>query len=90
MRLRIRSSEAAGDSTLSTRESPVTAFPAAIAARTLSETPKPTAGVTHTVRKGETLATLAARHGVTVESLRRINQLASTRVIVGQRIQLPA
>ena len=90
MRLRIRSSEAAGDSTLSTRESPVTASPAAIAAGTLTETPKPTAGVTHTVRKGETLATLAARHGVTVESLRRINQLASTRVIVGQRIKLPA
>jgi LysM repeat protein len=42
------------------------------------------------VRRGETLEIIAKRHGVTVQELRRLNHLSTTRVIVGQRLKLPA
>ncbi len=43
------------------------------------------------VRRGETLADLAARHGVTIESLRRINALpADQRLRPGQALRVPA
>jgi membrane-bound lytic murein transglycosylase D len=44
----------------------------------------------HTVLEGETLEGIAARHGVTVETLRKLNKLASDRVTPGQRLLLPA
>jgi membrane-bound lytic murein transglycosylase D len=44
----------------------------------------------HTVLEGETLEGIAARHGVTVETLRKLNKLSSDRVTPGQRILLPA
>lgn len=46
--------------------------------------------LSHTVRAGETLSEIAARHGVTVEALRKLNKLSSTRVTTGQRLRLPA
>ncbi len=48
------------------------------------------AHASHTVRAGETLADIAARHGVSVETLKKLNKLSSTRVTPGQRILLPA
>ncbi|MCE9627275.1 MAG: LysM peptidoglycan-binding domain-containing protein, partial [Candidatus Eisenbacteria bacterium] len=51
---------------------------------------KARAAATHTVRKGETLTSIAERHGVTVAALKKLNKLQSTNVIVGQRIKLPA
>ena len=44
----------------------------------------------HTVRQGETLEGIAARHGVSVETLRKLNKLSTTRVTKGQRLLLPA
>ncbi len=48
------------------------------------------ARATHTVRDGETLTQIAARHGVSVDALKKLNKLTSTRVTKGQRLLLPA
>jgi membrane-bound lytic murein transglycosylase D len=42
----------------------------------------------HTVRKGETLATIAARYGVTVQDIRRWNHLTGTSVRRGTRLKI--
>ncbi|MEY4374847.1 MAG: LysM domain, partial [Candidatus Eisenbacteria bacterium] len=49
-----------------------------------------TAQRTHLVRQGETLESIARRHGVTVQQLRRANKMTSSRVQAGQRLKLPA
>ncbi len=47
-------------------------------------------GLRHTVRPGETLWTIARRHGVAVDVLARANQIDSGhRIRVGQRLLLP-
>jgi membrane-bound lytic murein transglycosylase D len=43
-----------------------------------------------TVREGDTLSTLATRHGTTVSALRRLNRLASNHIRPGQRLKLRA
>ena len=55
-----------------------------------SRTPAKRAATTHTVRRGETLSSIATKHGVTVAELKRLNRLTSTNVKVGQRLKLPA
>lgn len=47
------------------------------------------AGGTHTVKKGETLGTIARKHNTTVAKLKKVNRLKSDRVKVGQKIKLP-
>jgi membrane-bound lytic murein transglycosylase D len=42
------------------------------------------------VRAGDTLSTIARRHGVSVEALRRTNQLGNDRVKTGQKLKVPA
>jgi membrane-bound lytic murein transglycosylase D len=42
----------------------------------------------HTVRKGETLATIAAKYGVTVTDIRRWNHLKSSSVRRGTRLKI--
>jgi membrane-bound lytic murein transglycosylase D len=57
-----------------------------------SATHRSTAGAARgsvTVRQGETLSSIAARHGVTVGQLRMVNQLRTTQVKPGQRLKLP-
>lgn len=49
-----------------------------------------TAQRTHVVRAGETLDSIARRHGITVQQLRRANKMTTTRVQAGQRLKLPA
>jgi membrane-bound lytic murein transglycosylase D len=43
---------------------------------------------THTVRKGETLATIAEKYGVTAEDIRRWNRLTTTKVRRGTRLKI--
>lgn len=43
---------------------------------------------THVVKKGETLATIARRHGMAIDDLKRINDLTSSRLKIGQRLAL--
>ena len=46
--------------------------------------------VTHRVRKGETLSTIARRYGTSVRSIMRANKLRSSRYIkVGWRLKVP-
>ncbi len=42
----------------------------------------------HKVKKGDTLYSIARRHGMAVEDLKRINDLTSSRLKVGQRLVL--
>lgn len=46
--------------------------------------------VVYRVRKGDTLFSIARRHGVTVESLRLWNKLRGTAISVGDRLQIHA
>lgn len=43
----------------------------------------------HIVRRGESLWTIANRHGTTVEDLRRANGIGSTRIYPGQTLNVP-
>lgn len=43
----------------------------------------------HKVRKGETLSTIAQKHGVTVKQLKKANNITSDRITIGQRLVIP-
>jgi hypothetical protein len=43
----------------------------------------------YTVRRGDSLWTIARTHGTTVDELRNRNQLAGSRIYVGQKLDLP-
>jgi membrane-bound lytic murein transglycosylase D len=45
---------------------------------------------THTVRKGETLSTIAEQHDVNLKSLQKINHLRGSRIVVGQVLKMSA
>ena len=44
--------------------------------------------LTHTVQRGEFLGKIAARYGVTVASIRRVNQLRSDELAIGQKLKI--
>ncbi len=48
------------------------------------------ARVTHTVRRGETLESIARQHGISIGALKQANGLATSRIRAGQRLKLPA
>ncbi len=43
----------------------------------------------YVVRSGDTLTTIAARHGVSLNELRLHNRLSSDRIVPGQRLSIP-
>ncbi len=43
----------------------------------------------HTVKKGETLISIAKSYGVSIGEIKRANNLRSSRLLVGQRIRIP-
>jgi membrane-bound lytic murein transglycosylase D len=45
---------------------------------------------THTVAVGETLYGISRQYGVTVETIRTLNQLGDAPISVGQLLQIPA
>lgn len=47
------------------------------------------ASIIYTVRSGDTLSTIAGRYNVSVTKLRRLNRLSSSRLQVGQRLEIP-
>jgi LysM repeat protein len=55
---------------------------------TESAVPEPVA-VTYRTRRGDTLWSIARRYGTTVQTLRTLNGLKSSRLVVGQVITLP-
>jgi len=46
-------------------------------------------GETYTVKSGDTLTTIAKKHGTTVKALQAANSLATTKIKVGQKLKLP-
>lgn len=71
------------------------AAPAAAAAKRtpVSESKTPTSGPakTHVVEKGETLGSIASKHGVKTEALQEANQIKDPRKLrVGQTLTIPA
>ncbi|MEM1127025.1 MAG: LysM peptidoglycan-binding domain-containing protein [Bacteroidota bacterium] len=50
--------------------------------------PAPTEEVYHTVQPGDVLGNIARRYGVAVEEIRRLNQLSSSTIRVGQRLRI--
>ena len=45
---------------------------------------------THTVKKGETLTSIASSYDLTVSKLKSYNKLSSTNIKVGQKLNLPS
>jgi LysM repeat protein len=80
----------AGDAVLA-RATP-TAEPArAAVVPAVARRPSPPAQVAHVVKRGDTLADLAARYGTTVRALQGANGLARrTTIRIGQRLMVPA
>lgn len=50
--------------------------------------PVQTTGTTHVVKSGDTLYSLAKKYGMTVDSLKSINGLDSTLIVVGQSLKV--
>ena len=47
-------------------------------------------GDTYTVKSGDTLTTIAKKHGTTIKALQAANNLTTTKIKVGQKLKLPA
>ena len=47
-------------------------------------------GDTYTVKSGDTLTTIAKKHGTTVKALQAANNLTTTKIAVGKKLKLPA
>jgi len=80
---------AEGDVTLPADEQPV---PTVEPTDAPTPTPEPTpyTGPLYTVLPGETLGTIAAAHGSTVEAFVEANDLSNTALRVGQQLRLPS
>lgn len=56
---------------------------------TAPKTETKAAPTSHTVKKGETLSTIARKYGVTVDALKKANALKNDNIQVGQKLKLP-
>lgn len=55
---------------------------------TVKAAPAPAAPVTHTVRAGDTLSTIAARYGTSVSAIQSRNGLKGSTIYVGQKLKV--
>ena len=62
--------------------------PEAVAVQPATDSDSSPATLTHTVTKGETLYQIARNSGVSIDELRRINQLQNNRLRIGQQLLL--
>ena len=53
-----------------------------------SKTSAPGSGMYHKVRRGETLSSIASKHGTTVQRLKKLNGLKSDKIREGQRLRV--
>ncbi len=54
----------------------------------LVEEPKKPQQITHVVRRGESLASIARDYNVSIDNIMAWNNLSSTRIVVGQRLKI--
>jgi membrane-bound lytic murein transglycosylase D len=90
MRLKIRTSETAARSADRDSVGPAIAVepaPLRVASRERMSKHGPVEVIV--VKRGDTLSSLARRHGVTVQALQRVNRLGSARIRAGQKLKLP-
>ncbi len=93
VRLKIHKPETNANTT-STASTPVDSTVTVDTTATTSEakpTPKPKpkpAPAYYTVRKGDNLSTIAARHKLTVAQLKKLNNLKSDKIQIGQRLKV--
>ena len=59
------------------------------ATRVAETAPLEAAAKAYEVRAGDSLWTIAQRHGTTVEELRSLNKLRSSRIFAGQVLEVP-
>ena len=59
------------------------------AARRPGTTPAADTIAFHVVRRGDTLTRIARRHGASIDALRRVNGLTSSRIYPGQALKVP-
>jgi membrane-bound lytic murein transglycosylase D len=52
------------------------------------ETPHRSANGLHTVKNGESLYSIARMYSTSVESLKRLNKLSSTKIVIGQKLRV--
>jgi hypothetical protein len=55
-----------------------------------SRSAAPQGVISYRVRRGDSLWTIARRHGRTVEEIKRANSLTSSRIVAGQELVIPA
>lgn len=90
MTLQIPSS-AAVVSTAPTAPGALTAAPTTESTATVATAaPASSAAKTYTVKAGDTLTRVAKTHGTTVNALRSANNLKTDRLVVGQKLKIPA
>lgn len=65
-------------------------FPGALEAGMLVIVPEDRVTRTRVVRRGDTLFSIARDENVSVDALRRVNDLSGSTISVGQRLQIPA
>ncbi len=51
--------------------------------------PKETSWVKHTIRRGETLSTIASKYGISQYAIKEANNLRTTRIIAGRQLIVP-
>jgi LysM repeat protein len=52
------------------------------------ETPHRSANGLHTVKNGESLYSIARMYSTSVESLKKLNKLSSTKIVIGQKLRV--
>jgi hypothetical protein len=57
---------------------------------TRAAAPQPASVATYRVRRGDSLWTIAQRHNVSVERLKQVNDLNTSRILAGQVLTIPA
>lgn len=86
-RLRVHSPEDAALATAAADSAGIAALKVSVKKRGKGHGPS---SGTHVVRSGETLSTIAKRHGVSIQKLRQVNGLSGSSIRAGQRLKLPA
>ena len=51
---------------------------------------QPASQTTHTVKKGETLSSIAGKYGITIAAIKNANGLKNDRINIGQKLKIPA